>query len=339
MTFSMPAEWEPHERTLMGFPCRPSSWGESFEDGRREFARIANTISAFEPVTMVCASRKDEVAARHLLSDKVETLVLPMDGSWLRDNGPIFVTDGETRRARHFRFNAWGERHAQRDRDARLGATLAEGLGDPVDPIDVVLEGGAISVDGQGTLVLPEGCVMHPNRNWHLSRDQVEEELKHALGVRQVIWLSQGLEEDMVREDDRMYYGTDGHIDLFFDFVAERRCLLLSVDESNPNAEYLARSREILTAAGIEVVPFPYLSGFEAAGRYFTASYLNFYLCNGAVIVPVADADRDLDQEALSAIARLWPGREVVGVPMRAGPMQGGAVHCSTQQVPAKPQD
>lgn len=337
MTFRMPAEWEAHERTLVGFPCRASSWGDTFEAGRREFAAAANTICEFEPVTMVCASIEDEAQARVLLSEKVRTVVHPMDGSWLRDNGPIFVVDGKTRRARHFRFNAWGERHASRDRDARLGTTLAVDLGDAVDVLDVVLEGGAISVDGSGTLVLTEGCVMHPNRNWHLSRDQVEAELRWALGVREVIWLPQGLEEDLAREEDRMHYGTDGHIDLFFDFIGEKQCLMLSVEEDNPNARHLVRSREILKASGIEVIGFPYLSGFEANGRHYVASYLNFYVCNRGVVVPVADTDPDLDQEALSAIAACWPWREVVAVPMRAGPMQGGAVHCLTQQVPIRP--
>ena len=337
MTFRMPAEWQPHERTLIGFPCRPSSWGASFETGRREFAAVANSIAAFEPVTLVCASAADQAAARALVSAEVETVVQPMDGSWLRDNGPIFVSDGRTRRARHFRFNAWGERHAERDRDARLGATLARALGDPVDPVDVVLEGGAFAVDGAGTLVLPEGCVMHPNRNWYLTRDQVETKLKEALGVDQLVWLAQGLEEDLAREEERMYYGTDGHIDLFFDFIGEKRGLMLAVPDDNPNAPHLEAARSLLEAAGIAVVPFPYLSGFTDEGRDFIASYLNFYVCNGAVIVPLADAEPDKDQEALAAIASHWPGRETVGVKMRAGPMQGGAVHCMTQQVPLRP--
>ena len=112
---------------------------------------------------------------------------------------------------------------------------------------------------------------------------------------------------------------------------------MLAVPEDDVNAAHLAASRALLTEAGVEVIDFPYMSSFEAEGRHVLAPYLNFYVCNGAVIVPVAGEEPDLDAEALTAIAAQWPGREVIGVPMRAAPMQGGAVHCLTQQVPAKP--
>ena len=338
MTFRMPAEWEPHERTLIGFPCRISSWGETLEAGRREFASVANAIAEFEPVTLVCATESDQVLAKDLVSAKVETVVRPMDGSWLRDNGPLFVTDGHTRKAKHFRFNAWGERHANRDRDARLGATLAKDLGDEVSFVDVVLEGGALSLDGAGTLVVPEGCVMNPNRNWDKTKDDVQKQISDALGISNFVWLGQGLAEDTVADPDRIYYGTDGHADLFLAFIGPKRCLMLSVPDDDPNAGHLAQSRATLTKAGIDVVDFPYMSGFEADGRFFIAPYMNFYICNGAVIVPVAGAEPDKDQEALRALGRHFPNRQIVGIPMRAGPMQGGATHCMTQQVPKRPE-
>lgn len=336
MSFRMPAEWAPHERTLIGWPCRPSAWGNTLAQGRTEFAAAANAIAAFEPVTMVCANEADADGARALLRGDITILVHPMDGAWLRDNGPVFVTDGARREARHFRFNAWGERHAQRDRDAMLGATLAREIGDKVVPVDVILEGGALANDGAGTLVTTEGCLMHPNRNWHLTRDQVSERICAALGIDRLIWLPQGLNEDLERHEDRMHYGTDGHIDLFCAFIAPRRCLMLSVPESDSNAEPLAKARDILAAAEVEVVDFPLMSGFEADGRWIIAPYLNFYVCNGGVIVPVAGAEPDKDAEALKTLAGHWPGREIVPVEMRAGPMQGGAIHCLTQQVPAK---
>ncbi len=337
MTFRMPAEWEPHERTLIGWPCRVTSWGKTLEQGRAEFAAVANAIVSFEPVTMVCASEADAAGARAKLSEKVDIKVHPMDGSWLRDNGPIFVTDEQTRRARHFRFNAWGERHATRDRDARLGATLARETGDEIDDVDVVFEGGAISVDGAGTMVVPEGCIMNPNRNWYQSRDEVEAKLKDALGITNLIWLRQGLAQDLERDPDRLYYGTDGHADLFLCFTGKSRCFLLSVPDNDPNAAHLAQSRTILEGAGVTVVEFPFMSNFESDGRSFIAPYLNFYICNGAVIVPVANSDRDQDQAALAAIASEFPERQIVPIAMRAGPMQGGAIHCLTQQVPQRP--
>jgi agmatine deiminase len=337
MTFRMPAEWEPHERTLMCWPCREYSWGHTLEQGRREFAAVANAIAAFEPVTMVAKNAEQALQARGVLAGNVDVVVRPIDGSWLRDNGPLYVIDGTTRRARHFRFNAWGERHVNRDRDARLGRTLAEDLGDAVDAIDVVLEGGAISVDGAGTLVAPEGCVMHETRNWHLTQDQVEDQLKQDLGLHRVVWLGQGLAEDQQRDPARMYYGTDGHADLFFAFIGPNRALMLNPADSDPNAANLAASRATLRSAGIEIVDFPYMSGFMDEGNWIIAPYMNFYFCNGAVIVPVAGEEPDKDAEALAFIAKLLPDRQVVGVTLRAGPRQGGAVHCMTMQVPRRP--
>jgi len=334
MRFRMPAEWEPHERTLIGFPCRPSTWGATFETGRQEFAAAANAIAAFEPVTLVCASQADEAAARALVSGAVETVVIPMDGSWLRDNGPVYVTDGKTRRARHFRFNAWGERHAQRDRDAALGRSLADHLGDPVDPVDVVIEGGAFAVDGAGTLVVPETCLMHPHRNWAIDRDEVARRMSDALGVDTFIWLADGLVEDMERDPDRMHYGTDGHIDLFFAFTGPKTAVMYAPEPEDVNATALTSARDVLSGQGITVIDFPFMSSFEADGKRFIAPYLNFYVCNGAVIVPVAGAEPDKDDDALTRIADLWPEREIVPIRMRAGPMQGGAIHCLTQQVP-----
>jgi agmatine deiminase len=177
---------------------------------------------------------------------------------------------------------------------------------------------------------------MHPTRNWYLTRDEVSARITAALGLDRIVWLSQGLAEDMQRDPDRMYYGTDGHIDLFFAFIGPRRALMLMVDDDNPNAAHLARSRALLKAAGVELIDFPLLSGFyDADGRWIIAPYLNFYFCNGAVIVPVAGHEPDKDQAALQLFSNLMPSREVVGIPMRAAPGQGGAVHCLTQQVPA----
>lgn len=335
--FRMPAEWAPHARTLIGWPCRDWSWGDTLEQGRDEFASVANTISAFEPVTMVCATEAQAADARTRLSDSVEIVVHPMDGSWLRDNGPIFVTDGQSIAARHFRFNAWGERHADRDRDARLGATLARDLGVPVTPVDIVLEGGAVTVDGAGTMIAPEGCVLHPTRNWHLSKDEVETGLKDALGLDRILWIAEGLTEDQSRDPERMYYGTDGHIDLFMCFVAQNRVLMLDVPEDNVNAAALSNARAVLDAAGVEVVAFPHMAQFSHGGHDYIAPYMNFYICNGAVLMPMAGQDPDADEAARHDLARHFPDRDVIGLPMRAAPMQGGAIHCLTQQVPAVP--
>jgi agmatine deiminase len=178
---------------------------------------------------------------------------------------------------------------------------------------------------------------MHESRNWYLTRDQVEDRIKAALGLKRIVWLGQGLAEDSVRDPERMYYGTDGHADLFLAFIGQNRALMLKAPEDDPNAPQLANSRAILTAAGIEIVDFPYMSGFMDEGNWIIAPYMNFYFCNGGVIVPVAGEEPDKDQEVLGFLARLLPNRQVVSVLLRAGPRQGGAIHCMTMQVPARP--
>ncbi len=328
-TWRMPGEFAPHERTVLGWPCREAMWQAQLEQARDESAATANAVAAFEPVTMVCATREQAADARRRLAGQVEIVVLPMDGSWLRDNGPIYVTDGERREARHFRFNGYGEYQAKRDRDVALGATLARHLGDDVRPVDLVLEGGALATDGAGTVVVTETNLLNPNRNWYLTREQVEQRLLGGLGADRVLWLRGGLVQDMGPGH------TDGHTDLFLAFVAEDRCVMLApTGPDDPNEGVLTENRARLVAAGYTVVDVPLLPVFEHEGEEAIAPHLNFYLCNGAVVVPVAEVDHDQDAEALKIIGSAVPDREVVPVPMRAHPTQGGAVHCITQQVP-----
>jgi agmatine deiminase len=183
---SLPGEWVPHERTIMFWPCRESMWGSFFAEVQDESARVANTIAEFEPVTMVAADEAGAAVARQCLHPATDIRVIPMDGSWSRDNGPIYVTDGQHIEARHVVFNSYGERHAKRDRDARAGATLAEQLGHRVEKIDVVMEGGAIATNGRDTLVATEHCVLNPNRNWHLDKETVTERLLAGFGLDRI---------------------------------------------------------------------------------------------------------------------------------------------------------
>jgi len=189
----------------------------------------------------------------------------------------------------------------------------------------------------RSTMIAPEDCVMHESRNWYLTRNQVEAQIKAALGLHRILWLGQGLAEDSIRDPSRMYYGTDGHADLFLAFIGENRVLMLKSPEDDPNAPHLSRSRATLKAAGVRIVDFPYMTGFMDAGNWIIAPYMNFYFCNGGVIVPVAGEEPDKDQEALGLLSHLFPDRQIVGVNLRAGPRQGGAIHCMTMQVPIRP--
>ncbi len=321
-----PAEWEPHERTLMGWPCRLELWGETIEQARADYAQVANAIAAFEPVTMIANPGEDAVRARAACGEGVEIVELPLDDSWLRDCGPIYVYGEDGRRiAVHFRFNAWGGKFPPWDRDARVGSLIAAHLGDEVRPAPFVLEGGSILTDGDGTLLTTEQCLLNPNRNPSLSREQIEQSLRHHLGVGRIVWLGQGLVEDR---------DTDGHVDLIASFTRPGQVLLQTVEPGNPNYEHCQENRDRLRAASLEVLELPYLPYVVVAHETIAAGYLNFYLCNGAVIAPVSGAPTDA--EALAIIDKAYPDREIVPVPGAVLAYGGGGPHCITQQVPRR---
>jgi agmatine deiminase len=325
----LPAEWEQHERTLMGWPCRRELWGDTLGEAREDSATVANAIANFEPVTMIANPGADASQARAACGAGVEVVELPLDDSWLRDCGPIYVYGADRRRrAVHFRFNAWGEKFSPWDRDAAVGAVIAERLGDEVLRAEIVLEGGSILSDGAGTLLTTEQCLLNPNRNPERSREQIEDALRSYLGIERVLWLGHGLVEDR---------DTDGHVDLIAAFTRPGEVLLQTVTSENPNYEHCEENRARLQAAGIDVIELPFLPYAELAGETVAVTYLNFYLCNGAVIVPVSDADTD--GEALAIIAGAYPLREVVPVPGVVLAYGGGGPHCITQQVPVRHSD
>jgi agmatine deiminase len=321
----MPAEWAPHERTLMAWPTRRELWADQLAQAKSDYAATANAIAAFEPLTMVCGTAPEAEEARAALTGDVEIIELPIDDSWLRDSGPIFVLNGNGKRAGvHFGFNSWGEKFAPWDADAAVGGLLVDRLGDRRYEAPFVLEGGSVAVDGEGTLLTTEECLLNPNRNPQLSRDEIEHALREYLGVETIVWLGQGLIEDR---------DTDGHVDLIAAFTRPGEVLLQSVARGEPNHERMADNRTRLQAAGLDVVDFPLLASVEVAGEQVAASYVNFYLCNGGVVVPTAGVPSD--GEALERIGHAYPGREVVGVPGGVIAFGGGGPHCITQQVPA----
>jgi agmatine deiminase len=319
----MPAEWARHERTLMAWPTRLDLWGDQLEAARAEYAATANAIAAFEPLTMVCATAAEAAEARAALTAGAEVIELPIDDSWLRDCGPIFVVDGDRRAGVHFGFNSWGGKFEPWDRDAAVGALLVEHVGDLCYTAPFVLEGGSIAVDGEGTLLTTEECLLNPNRNPGMSREEIEAGLRDHLGVETIVWLGQGLVEDR---------DTDGHVDMIAAFTRPGEVLLQTVEPGAPSHERMTDNRARLVAAGLEVIDFPILPKVEVAGDEVTVAHLNLYLCNGAAIVPTAGVGTD--DEALARIGAAYPGREVVGVPGRVIAYGGGGPHCITQPVP-----
>ncbi len=329
-TWFMPAEWAPHERCLMAWPTRAELWGAYGARARQEYAATANAIAAFEPVTMVTRPG-DAPEVRAACTAAVEVLEIPIDDSWLRDCGPILVVDGAGGRAGvDFRFNSWGERFRPYGQDAAVAAALLAQLGIERISSDMVLEGGAITVDGEGTLITTEQCLLNPNRNPDMTRAEIETELRRTLGVSTVIWLRWGGYEDE---------HTDGHVDGVCTYVRPGVVLAQSCeDPANPNYPLMAENLETLLSARdargrrLEVIELPQIPYFDLDGDTLMQSYPNFYVANGAVIVPTAD--HPLDAEGLAIVAAAFPDREVVGVPSRIIAFGGGGTHCVTQQVP-----
>ena len=327
--FRMPAEWEPHAATLMAWPSREDLWGARLDEAKRDYASVAEAVGRFEPVLMVC-NPGDEHDVKQHCGAAVEVLALPIDDSWTRDSGPVFVRNqaGEIA-AVSFRFNAWGNRWQPHDDDAALGARVADHLGMRCYTAPMVLEGGAFLVDGEGTLLTTEQCLLNPNRNPDLSREQIEQTLRDYLGVSTVVWLANGYHADTGPE------GTDGHLDGIAQYVAPGRLLLEApADPTHPshpgaqvNLDRLAAATDARGGA-FEVIRLD-------PGTEQSLAYVNLYIANGGVVVPVAGSPND--RPALEQIVAAFPDHEVVAVPGEVIAFGGGGPHCITAQIPAGP--
>jgi len=326
--FKMPAEWEEHERTWMMWPTRTEVWSHLAET-KQNFATVANAIVQFEPVTML-VSPSDEAEARSLLGADVHVEVCPLDDSWARDAGPNFLLsdDGQLGGA-VFRFNAWGEQYVPYARDALVAESVLRRTQANIWFSELVAEGGAISVDGEGTLITTESCLLNTNRNPGWSKDEVTQELCRVLGVEKVIWLP--------GNDDETE--TNGHVDGIAQFVRPGLVLMeTSFDTAHPWYDMFKRNIDALSgqmdAKGrkLDVVLIEDGYGCSTHGEKFCTSYINSYLVNGAVIMPkygIATDDR-----AAAVYRRLYPEREIVQVCIDAIAEGGGGIHCITQQQP-----
>ncbi|MGK2933327.1 MAG: agmatine deiminase family protein [Solirubrobacterales bacterium] len=326
----MPAEWSPHDRTLVAWPQREEAWrGTTIEEARDTHATVIEAISQFEPVLVLADPSQAEDARRRVPDDDVEVLAVPVDDSWIRDSGPIVVTyEGGRRAGIDFSFNAWGMAFEPYDNDNAVSATVLDHLGIERLNEDMILEGGSIAVDGEGLLVTTEQCLLAPTRNPDMDRGGIEAVLRGALGADRIVWLGQGLLEDA---------DTDGHVDNICAFIEPGRALLQTVEEGDPNWENTRENVRRLAEADIETVEFELLPRIEREdGESVVVPYMNFYIANGALIVPIGGVDPDMDDEALGRLSDLYPGHEVVGVDARVLALGGGGIHCITQQIPAE---
>jgi len=319
-----PAEWAPHRAVWIGFPSHGDLWEQDLEPARAEVAAFALAVHAQgrgEEVRLVAADGESARAAA--VRAPFATVVEEKFGDiWLRDTGPLLVSGGKGLAARSFRFNGWGGKY-ELEGDDTIGARLAGTLGLEAERFDWVLEGGAIDVDGTGLAVTTEQCLLNPNRNPGVGRDEIEARLREQLGIERLLWLGEGLLNDH----------TDGHVDNLARFVAEGVLAMpLPAGADDPNAAVYEDARRRAQAFGLEVVDIPSPGRVERDGEVIPASYMNFYIGNAAVVVPLYGAPND--EAAVAAVQKLFPERRAVGLKAAHVLTGGGSFHCISQQVP-----
>ena len=322
----MPGEFARHSRTVICWPTRQAVYGEHIAEARVAHAALARTISGFEPVTMI-ASPGDVEDARTKCGSTVDVVEIPIDDSWFRDTGPIYVIDDDGGLiAGDWIFNGWGGKFSPIDNDAAVASRYARRAGHRVREIDMVLEGGSITSDGSRFLATTEQCLLNPNRNPTLSKAEIEARLVAELGMSQVIWLPHGLSLD----DD-----TDGHVDNVAIFIEPGVVVMQGcADRSMIDHDRLLENRRVAEGFDVVIKDVPVLPTIEYHGELVQVPYLNFYLVNGGAIVPVCGHPDD--DEMLALLADYMPDREVVGLDI-GGILAygGGGIHCVTQQIPA----
>jgi agmatine deiminase len=317
-------EWAPHEAVWIGFPSHPELWADDLLPAQAEVAAFAEAVHAGgrgERVWLVAADEMAAVQAR-LVAPFAKVIVEPFGDIWLRDTAAIVLGSGKDRRGVDFAFNGWGGKY-DLPGDETIGARLAAEAGLPCTRSDWVLEGGAIDGDGSGTVLTTEQCLLNPNRNPGMDRGAVEAALARDLGFDRVVWLGQGLANDH----------TDGHVDNLARFVAPGRVAIPTAVRDDPNfAGYKDAARRLVDAK-LDLVTLPSPGEVVRDGELVPASYMNFYIGNAAVIVPLYGADND--QAAVQTLQALFPGRQAIGLRADHILTGGGSFHCISQQVPA----
>ena len=334
--YRMPAEWAPHQATWISWPQNPETWPGVLAEAEAAMVQAVAALAGGETVRINVRDAAHEAHVRALLGPLASTSAIvfhhfPTNDAWCRDHGAIFVRHPDGRLAAvDCGFNAWGGKYPPWDLDDAIPAQMAAALGVPRFEGGLILEGGSIDVNGAGTVLTTEQCLLNENRNPHLSRADIEQKLQQLLGVQQVLWLGDGIIGD----------DTDGHIDDITRFVAEDTVVtVVEPDPADPNHAPLAENLERLKAMRLpdgrplKIIELPMPRPVLLDGQPLPASYGNFYIGNTAVLLPVFG--QPADHEAVRILAPLFPGRSIV--PIRANELVVGlgAFHCLTQQVPA----
>jgi agmatine deiminase len=334
--YRMPAEWEPHAATWLSWPHREGiSFPDSYDRVVPALRAMVAALLESEPVNLNVCNGAHEAEARAALEDlpgeKLSFHVIPTNEPWCRDHGPIFLTRAEDPRLAvvDWDYNAWGGKYPPCDLDEVVPTRVAETLGLPVYYPHMILEGGSIEVNGTGALLTTEGCLLNPNRNPQLSRGQIEQRLRDYLGVREILWLGNGIEGD----------DTDGHIDDLTRFVSERAVVTVTEeDESDANHAPLQANFERLRSLTIngkplEIMTLPMPGRIVREDLRLPASYANFYIANQSILLPTFADPKD--EEAVTVLQRAFPTRRIIPIDCRELIWGLGAFHCLTQQQPA----
>ena len=327
----MPDEADRHAATWMAFGPSEAIWGKRLAAAAQDnLASIAQAIAQFEPVNMLVRQAEYETAARKC-GPKVKLVVQDIDDLWIRDTGPVFVKSGAGLGGVNFNFNGWGNKQTHAA-DAKVAAGVAARANAQLVTSSLVLEGGGIEVDGEGTAIITESCVLNANRNPNVSKATCEAELQRVLGITKVIWLPGIAGKDI----------TDGHTDFYARFAGPARVLAgLDTDPHSFDHDVNLRHLEILRGATdakgrklkVAVLPGPGFVRPKYKNNDFAAGYVNFYVCNGGVIAPQF-GDAAADEKAGAILRDLFPQRKIVQLNVDAIAAGGGGIHCATQQQP-----
>ena len=326
--YLMPAEWSPHQRCWMAWPCREGLW-DNLEETCKTYAAVAHAIRDFEPLRMLAPPHLVKQAHDFLGSD-IEIIEMPIDDSWARDSGPNFVKNDDGKIAGVcFQFNAWGKKYETYDQDAKMAERILLNADIPIIKSNLVAEGGGICVDGEGTLLTTDTCFTNKNRNPTWSREEIEKELRQLLGVSKIIWLP----------GDPNDNETDGHIDGIAAFASPGRIILETSSNPNEPRKHFFDSlknqlSEEVDAQGrnFELLEIPEAPEDCIIGERFCLSYVNFYIANGSIIAPSYGIKTD--DEVKEKLQSYFPSRKINMVPISSIAQGGGGIHCITQQQP-----
>jgi agmatine deiminase len=334
LNYKMPPEWSEHERTLISWPVKASMcYPESYEAVCAGYREIIQAIAEFEPVTVITnAAEMDKLPAK-FNNQQIECLAIEHNDAWLRDNGPTFLVNENRELAGvNWHFNAWGGKYAAWDLDEQVAPKILDHFGVKRFDAPLVMEGGSLHVDGEGTLLTTEECLLNPNRNPRCTQKQIEVELKSFLGISKIIWLKNGLYGDE----------TDGHVDNVACFAGPAK-ILIQVCEDYGDENY-AITRENLSilqresdAMGrkFEIIPIFQPPKLYEGDTRLTLSYLNFYFVNGGIILPIFGGQaEETDRLAVKVLSEAFPNRRIRTVNGMGIIREGGNVHCTTQQMP-----